>query len=166
MIVVPGSIMVRLQAEAEGLDRIFLAAGAEWREPGCSMCLAMNGDSANPGDLVVSTGTTVHVHSHPTNGACFALRVRDLVVETNAQFRKDSVLPVVSKALPEAVLGLVRRVVEVQQMTLQAAIDKDVDLAFQALLNDALCRIPVDRAWEMFGELLQANKAMLPGWDL
>ena len=53
--VVPGSGLVRAQAEAEGLDKVFTDAGFEWREPGCSMCLAMNGDSANPGDLVVST---------------------------------------------------------------------------------------------------------------
>jgi 3-isopropylmalate/(R)-2-methylmalate dehydratase large subunit len=55
VLIVPGSEATRREAEAEGLDRIFIAAGAEWREPGCSMCLAMNGDSANPGDLVVST---------------------------------------------------------------------------------------------------------------
>jgi 3-isopropylmalate/(R)-2-methylmalate dehydratase large subunit len=54
-LVVPGSELTRQAAEAEGLDQIFIEAGAEWREPGCSMCLAMNGDSANPGDLVVST---------------------------------------------------------------------------------------------------------------
>jgi 3-isopropylmalate/(R)-2-methylmalate dehydratase large subunit len=55
VLVVPGSEATRREAEAEGLDRVFMEAGAEWREPGCSMCLAMNGDSANPGDLVVST---------------------------------------------------------------------------------------------------------------
>ncbi|MXP09369.1 3-isopropylmalate dehydratase large subunit [Pseudoblastomonas halimionae] len=54
-LVVPGSEQVRRDAEAEGLDRIFLAAGAEWREPGCSMCIAMNGDQGAPGELVVST---------------------------------------------------------------------------------------------------------------
>lgn len=54
-LIVAGSEMIRQSAEAEGLDRVFTDAGAEWREPGCSMCLAMNGDSANPGDLVVST---------------------------------------------------------------------------------------------------------------
>jgi 3-isopropylmalate/(R)-2-methylmalate dehydratase large subunit len=54
-IVVPGSEQVKLEAEAEGLDKIFLNAGAEWREPGCSMCIAMNGDKAAPGELVVST---------------------------------------------------------------------------------------------------------------
>jgi 3-isopropylmalate/(R)-2-methylmalate dehydratase large subunit len=55
VLVVAGSEETRRSAEAEGLDRIFVEAGAEWREPGCSMCLAMNGDSARPGDLVVST---------------------------------------------------------------------------------------------------------------
>ncbi|MDT8439348.1 MAG: 3-isopropylmalate dehydratase large subunit [Wenzhouxiangellaceae bacterium] len=55
MLVVPGSEPVRRQAEAEGLDRVFLAAGAEWREPGCSMCIAMNGDMVAPGQTAIST---------------------------------------------------------------------------------------------------------------
>lgn len=55
MIVVPGSHAVKKAAEAEGLDQIILDAGAEWREPGCSMCIAMNGDRAEAGELVVST---------------------------------------------------------------------------------------------------------------
>jgi len=55
MLVVPGSEQVRAAAEKEGLHRIFLEAGAEWREPGCSMCIGMNGDIAQPGELVVST---------------------------------------------------------------------------------------------------------------
>jgi 3-isopropylmalate/(R)-2-methylmalate dehydratase large subunit len=55
MLVVPGSETVRRQAEAEGLDRIFVEAGAEWRYAGCSMCLAMNGDQLAPGEYAVST---------------------------------------------------------------------------------------------------------------
>jgi len=55
MLVVPGSEAVRRDAEAEGLHEVFRAAGAEWRLPGCSMCIAMNGDMAAPGQLVVST---------------------------------------------------------------------------------------------------------------
>ncbi|WP_250624502.1 3-isopropylmalate dehydratase large subunit [Pinirhizobacter soli] len=55
MLVVPGSEKVRREAEAAGLHEVFRAAGAEWREPGCSMCIAMNGDLAQPGQLVVST---------------------------------------------------------------------------------------------------------------
>jgi len=54
-LIVPGSGPVKRQAEAEGLDRIFREAGAEWREPGCSMCIAMNGDQLEPGQYAVST---------------------------------------------------------------------------------------------------------------
>ena len=54
-LVVPGSGLVKQQAEAEGLDRVFRDAGFEWREPGCSMCLAVNGDRIGPGERSVST---------------------------------------------------------------------------------------------------------------
>jgi len=55
MLVVPGSQQVKREAEAEGLDRVILAAGAEWREAGCSMCIGMNGDTVPHGKLSVST---------------------------------------------------------------------------------------------------------------
>ena len=55
MLVVPGSQAVKRQAEAEGLDRVFREAGAEWRESGCSMCIAMNDDRVGPGKYAVST---------------------------------------------------------------------------------------------------------------
>ncbi len=55
VMVVPGSQDVKKQAEAEGLDKIFKEAGAEWREAGCSMCIAMNGDQLEPGQYAVST---------------------------------------------------------------------------------------------------------------
>ncbi len=55
LLVVPGSESVRRQAEAEGLDRVFRQAGAEWRFAGCSMCIAMNGDQLSPGQYAVST---------------------------------------------------------------------------------------------------------------
>lgn len=54
-IIVPGSVLIKHQAEQEGLDKVFKAAGAQWREAGCSMCLGMNGDIGQPGELVVST---------------------------------------------------------------------------------------------------------------
>ncbi|CAM2006080.1 3-isopropylmalate dehydratase large subunit [Acanthopleuribacter pedis] len=54
-LIVPGSKKVKAMAEAEGLDQIFRAAGAEWREPSCSMCIAMNGDQVGAGQLAVST---------------------------------------------------------------------------------------------------------------
>jgi 3-isopropylmalate/(R)-2-methylmalate dehydratase large subunit len=55
VMVVPGSHAVKQQAEAEGLDKIFIEAGADWREPGCSMCLAMNPDKLTPGERAAST---------------------------------------------------------------------------------------------------------------
>src|SRR5690606_26935918 len=55
VLVVPASARVRLQAEAEGLDRIFLEFGAEWRNAGCSMCLGMNPDQLAPGERAAST---------------------------------------------------------------------------------------------------------------
>jgi len=55
MLVVPGSMEVRAQAEAEGLDSVFTEAGAEWRSAGCSMCLGMNPDTLSPGERSAST---------------------------------------------------------------------------------------------------------------
>ena len=54
-IVVPGSGLVKEQAEAEGLDKVFVEAGFEWRDPGCSMCLAMNADKLKEGERCAST---------------------------------------------------------------------------------------------------------------
>ncbi|MEM1411803.1 MAG: 3-isopropylmalate dehydratase large subunit [Pseudomonadota bacterium] len=81
MLVVPGSEAVRRQAEEEGLHDVFLSAGAEWREPGCSMCLAMNGDLVPSGKTAVSTsnrnfegrqgpGSRTHLASPLTAAAC------------------------------------------------------------------------------------------------
>jgi 3-isopropylmalate/(R)-2-methylmalate dehydratase large subunit len=55
VLIVPGSAAVKRLAQAEGLDKVFRAAGAEWRDPGCSMCIAMNGDQLSPGQYAVST---------------------------------------------------------------------------------------------------------------
>jgi 3-isopropylmalate/(R)-2-methylmalate dehydratase large subunit len=55
LLVVPGSVRVRLQAEAEGLDKVFVEAGGEWRGAGCSMCLGMNPDQLAPGERSAST---------------------------------------------------------------------------------------------------------------
>jgi 3-isopropylmalate/(R)-2-methylmalate dehydratase large subunit len=53
--IVPGSGLVKKQAEDEGLDKLFIEAGFEWRDPGCSMCLAMNADKLEPGERCAST---------------------------------------------------------------------------------------------------------------
>jgi 3-isopropylmalate/(R)-2-methylmalate dehydratase large subunit len=98
-IVVPGSGLVKRQAEAEGLDRIFIDAGLQWREPGCSMCLAMNPDKVPPGERCASTsnrnfvgrqgpGSRTHLLS-PAMAAAAAVTgrltdVRDLMEETHA----------------------------------------------------------------------------------
>lgn len=55
MLIVPGSVRVSLEAVAEGLDKVFTAAGAEWRHAGCSMCLGMNPDQLAPGERSAST---------------------------------------------------------------------------------------------------------------
>jgi 3-isopropylmalate/(R)-2-methylmalate dehydratase large subunit len=98
-LVVPGSGLVKRQAEAEGLDRIFIEAGFEWREPGCSMCLAMNPDKVPPGERCASTsnrnfvgrqgpGARTHLLS-PAMAAAAAVKgrfadVRELVAPTRA----------------------------------------------------------------------------------
>lgn len=84
------------------------------------------------------------------------------IVETNAQFRRDSVTPVTAAPVPAGVNALIARIVRVQRMTLDAAMACDKDLAFQAILNDPLVTIPTDKAWKMFNEMLKANAAMLP----
>jgi 3-isopropylmalate/(R)-2-methylmalate dehydratase large subunit len=66
--IVPGSGLVKQQAEAEGLDRIFIKAGFDWREPGCSMCLAMNGDMLRPKERCASTSNRNFEHRQGTAG--------------------------------------------------------------------------------------------------
>lgn len=90
----------------------------------------------------------------------------DAVVETNAQFRHGSLKPVAAKPLPSGVAALVRRVVEVQELTLQAALQRDASLAFEALLADPLVTIQTDKAACMFAEMLESVKMELPGWKL
>lgn len=88
------------------------------------------------------------------------------VVESYAQVRRDKITPTVSKALPEGAAALVRKVVDVQQLTLQAALTRDTELGFQALLSDPLVSIPMDDAWEMYGKMIEHTKDYLPGWRL
>lgn len=101
----------------------------------------------------------------PNRGQSFDLPFGH-IVETNAQFSRDCVSPLKTRPLPPGALALVRRVVDVQQLTLQAARTRDVDLAFQAVLADPLTRIPTDEAWRMFKAMLAFARSMLPGWRL
>jgi 3-isopropylmalate/(R)-2-methylmalate dehydratase large subunit len=71
LLVVPGSQQVKAQAEREGLDEVFRAAGAEWRESGCSMCIAMNGDQLEPGEYAISTSNRNFEGRQGTGGRTF-----------------------------------------------------------------------------------------------
>ncbi len=88
------------------------------------------------------------------------------VVETYAQFRRDSIKPVIARPLPAGAAALVNRVVDVQRMTLEAAMTRSKELAFQALTCDPLVSIPTDKAWKMFGEMLRYTKSELVGWKV
>ncbi len=88
------------------------------------------------------------------------------VTESYAQFRLDSVRPVVSRPLPAVLAAHVRGIVANQGAVLQAAMTRDRDLAFQALLADPLVRLSTDRAWEMFGQMLRHARPALPGWKV
>jgi 3-isopropylmalate/(R)-2-methylmalate dehydratase large subunit len=71
VMVVPGSQDVKKQAEQEGLDKVFQEAGAEWREAGCSLCIAMNGDQLQPGQYAVSTSNRNFEGRQGTGGRTF-----------------------------------------------------------------------------------------------
>jgi len=88
------------------------------------------------------------------------------VVETNALFSKGRVQPLPAGRLPVPVESWVLRAVYSQEIIVEAALNKDKDLAFQAILNDPLMTLTTDRAWEMFHEMLRATKPMLRGWKI
>jgi alpha-galactosidase/6-phospho-beta-glucosidase family protein len=88
------------------------------------------------------------------------------VVETYAQLRRDRATPVVARPLPAGANALVRRITDVQALTLRAALTRDVELAFEALLADPLVRIPTDHAWTMFTAMLRHLRPCLPGWRI
>jgi alpha-galactosidase len=88
------------------------------------------------------------------------------VVETYAQFLRDEIRPVVSRPLPDMLESIIFHIAQIQEGVLEAALERDRDLAFQALLNDPLVRIPTDRAWEMFNEMLDHAKDLLPGYGV
>lgn len=85
------------------------------------------------------------------------------IVETNVAFRSDRVAPLATSPLPVGAAALVRRVVSVQQLTLRAALERDHDLAFQALLLDPLVNLPVDKTWKMFKAMISHIRPHLQG---
>ncbi|OMF21091.1 alpha-glucosidase/alpha-galactosidase [Paenibacillus sp. FSL H8-0548] len=88
------------------------------------------------------------------------------VVETNAVFSYNHVSPILAGKLTPEVEQLVLPHVTNQEMTLQAALNKDKALAFQAFMNDPLVRLPEQAGAALFGKMLQNTKSMLPGWEL
>jgi alpha-galactosidase len=80
------------------------------------------------------------------------------VVETNARFSQNQVRPLTAGKLPPGVQSLVARHIDDQEMIIQAALERDKELAFQAVFNDPTTNLPIDRAWAMFEEIgLPAN---------
>src|SRR5690606_20286669 len=88
------------------------------------------------------------------------------VVETMARFDRGGIRPVRAGALPASVAPLVRRTADVQALTLTAALSRDIDAAFSALLADPLMHLPLDRAWRMFRAMLRHCRPELPGWQI
>jgi len=88
------------------------------------------------------------------------------VVETNARFSRDEVGPLAEGALPPGLQSLLARHVSNQDMIIEAALARDRELAFQAVLNDPTNCLPIDETWEMFNQMLQASRDFLPGWAL
>ena len=86
------------------------------------------------------------------------------VVETNAYFGRDAVRPILAGALPAGLESLIRRHVANQEMIVQAALDCDKELAFQAVFADPTNRLPLDESWEMFNEMVRASREFIPGW--
>ena len=91
---------------------------------------------------------------------------REAVVETNAHFSRDQVRPLVAGALPPGPQGIIAQHVANQETIIEAALRRDKDLAFQAIYNDPANRLPVDKAWTMFCEMLDATRDALPGFAI
>ncbi len=88
------------------------------------------------------------------------------VVETNAVFRADSLNPVFAGAIPAEIYPLITRISGEQELVVEAALNRDLDTAFRAFVNDPLVTISVKEARELFGKMLQNTSAYLPGYDV
>lgn len=88
------------------------------------------------------------------------------VVETNATFTSDDVRPVMAGPLPDSIYGLIAPVVAEQEMVVEAALNRDLDLAFEAFNQDAHVQLPLNDARDLFNEMVQNTKAYLPGYKV
>lgn len=88
------------------------------------------------------------------------------VVETNALFSMDKINPLSAGALPAGLLPLIALHASNQELIVEASLNRDKELAFQAVFNDPSSPLPIDASWEMFNHLLLASRKDLPGWNL
>jgi alpha-galactosidase/6-phospho-beta-glucosidase family protein len=84
------------------------------------------------------------------------------VVETNAHFSRANIRPLCAGALPAGIASLINRHIANQELIIEAALTKDMDLAFQAFYNDPANHLPIDASWELFNKMLQVNRKYLP----
>jgi hypothetical protein len=90
----------------------------------------------------------------------------DVVVEINASFRRDEVIPLSAGALPPGLATFIGRHSANQEIIVEAARTRSVELAFQAVYNDPAHHLAIDAAWEMYVRMLQASRDYLPGWKI
>ena len=88
------------------------------------------------------------------------------VVETNARFTADSVKPVFAGEIPEEIYPLIARISGEQQMVTEAALTRNLDLAFRAFANDPLVTIPMDKAKELFDSMIEKTKKYLTMYNI
>ena len=85
------------------------------------------------------------------------------VVETNAHFSRGNIRPLSAGALPAGIAPLINQHIANQELIIEAALTKNMHLAFQAFFNDPTNHLPVDASWEFFNKMLQVNRKYLPG---
>jgi galacturan 1,4-alpha-galacturonidase len=84
------------------------------------------------------------------------------VVETNAHFSRANIRPLSAGALPAGIAPLINQHIANQELIIEAALAKNMDLAFQAFFNDPTNHLPIDTSWEFFNRMLQVNRNYLP----
>ncbi len=110
------------------------------------------------GDLV----TNVNLENH---GQVVNLPLNS-VVETNANFSHNHIQPLTAGKLPSSLASLIGLHIANQEMIIEAALERDKELAFQAVFNDPASHLPIDSAWQMFNQLLTAGRDYLSGWKV
>ena len=137
MLVVPGSQTVKRAAEAEGLDRVFLDAGAEWRESGCSMCLGMNGDLVPTGQYSISTsnrnfeGRQGSRCAHPARESRNRRRLRDSRTRHRSARIHQLKMPAVTTRFAPAPSSLPATNIDTDQIIPGAVSDRDFEGRFR-----------------------------------